>query len=189
MANSIQYIAGNVTHNGQWGIPNRDKVISWWNQVKTNVSGWNNYDWYIVGAFANGISNTRDLDVAIVPKSTIDYAELKSVLESGMSLGFDNSMMVDITACNYVLTVDGPGNDWFRFTAYKTSQKIVDGEALYSMDIENLTDNNLEEVYTGLWKQWKTNASKTNTYAKLYTRLENGTYTKTSVLVEDYVNE
>ena len=185
---SFKYTIGTLEHNTPCkGFPGGDdngRASRWWANI-ANIAGWDNYDWWFVGAFANGV-RTLDLDVVICPKGEWDYAELLTVLTSAQQYGLEEDIMLDIYAAPQVCDPEGPAADFFYITNHQGWSWESNGKVITD---HQFAAENVENPIAGLWKwSWNT-PSKSNIFPRLWVKLEDGTYTKLKESCADYIQQ
>ena len=95
----MEYSRGNFTYDGIFKKPTRDLFDDW-------VSSWLDHngtptvDLYLCGAFCSNYFlgteiSTTDIDV-VLSGNMFRYTELKKLLDSGVSMGMDRGILVDI---------------------------------------------------------------------------------------------
>jgi hypothetical protein len=185
----FKYKIGTLEHTtpcrGLDGTDSEGRVASWWANI-ANITGWDNYDWYFVGAFVNGVQSL-DLDVVICPKGDWDYAELLSVLTGAQQLALNEDLMLDIyatTSDNVIdYETDGPGAGFFYMTNHMGWHWEIDGKVLSSVEFSADT---VTSPAQGINKFEWNSPSKTNIFPSLFAKIESGVYTKTSQLCTEY---
>ena len=191
---SFKYTIGTLEHNtpcrGLPGSDNEGRVASWWGNI-ANVTGWDNYNWYFVGAFVNGVK-TVDLDVVISPKGEWDYAEVLSVLTNAQQLALNEDLMLDIYATEdgmQDLTSGpngGPAADYYFITNHQGWQWEDDGKVLRTA---NFTADQVTSPIEGLYKYKQDSPSKANVFPSCWNKLDSGVYTKTHQLCSEYFQQ
>ncbi len=184
---SFKYTIGTLEHNtpcrGLPGSDNEGRVASWWGNI-ANVTGWDNYNWYFVGAFVNGV-RSLDLDVVITPKGEWDYAELLSVLTGAQQKALDEDLMLDIyaTTSDNIYGASGPGAGFFYMTNHMGWHWERDGKILSSVEFKaDTVTSPVEGIYKFEWNS----PSKANIFPSFWSKLESGEYTKASQLCTEY---
>lgn len=182
----FKYKIGTLEHTtpcrGLDGTDSEGRVARWWANI-ANITGWDNYDWYFVGAFVNGVQSL-DLDVAIKPKGDWDYTELLSVLTGAQQKALDEDLMLDIYANeSNPLRPEGPVEGFFYITNHMGWHWEIDGRVLssvvFSADIVTSPAEGLNKF------EWNS-PSKENIFPKFWEKWESGVYTKTSQLCTEY---
>jgi|TARA_B100000768_G_scaffold181988_1_gene208095 hypothetical protein len=184
---SFKYKIGTLEHTtpcrGLDGTDSEGRVARWWANI-ANITGWDNYDWYFVGAFVNGVQSL-DLDVVICPKGDWDYTELLSVLTGAQQKALDEDLMLDIyaTSTENVYDASGPGAGFFNITNHMGWHWEKDGRVLGSVEFSaDIVTSPAEGLNRFEWNS----PSKTNIFPSFWGKLESGVYTKTSQLCTEY---
>lgn len=101
----IEIKIGNITKEVGHGVgrivrPNAQTISKWWEDLKVNLPSHVDYEWYIVGNILDKdyrIPISQGFGVIIVDKNNGSLDKLKNTLETACSLGFSNSMIIDIS--------------------------------------------------------------------------------------------
>tara|TARA_R100000773_G_C4171343_1_gene84920 strand:- start:107 stop:631 length:525 start_codon:yes stop_codon:yes gene_type:complete len=143
------YRLGNIVTYVPWCIPSIEAFDKWLNEW-SKTPGLNKYNVYLTGAFCqnyffNKTIDTDDIDVTLEVKQgvSINYYELRHILEQGIKIGFQKNLLIDIFVVE----------DAFKFTDrkilnYTEIEKKSDTESFQLELIGNIT-----ELIPGLYEK------------------------------------
>jgi len=163
---------GDASTTTPWRRPTFQKFAKWWDSFE-KVKGLDEYQIYLVGGFAEqqyGVSELAPKDIDIVLMNEIkDFEALKYILLSGVKIGWENQLMIDITWQNRLHDFD----NWeplHKIRPGKTFTRILGEQAHvheYRADEEHLLEH-------GLWlmSHWEPPSH----WFKAMTRTDNGDY-------------
>ncbi|MDC0008847.1 hypothetical protein OAE73_00640 [bacterium] len=136
--------------------PNTQIISKWWEELKVNLPSYIDYEWYLVGNILNKDSKTKDVDVIIVDKNNGSLDKLKNTLEAACSLGFSNSIIIDISmrADNLIGKPEDVKSPFHRIQHWKKATKTwSDGTVKVLNDRDTQEDvYDVQELIDGLYK-------------------------------------
>jgi len=163
---------GDVVTQTPYHRPTLEAFAKWWIEFK-DIKGLEDYDVWLLGSFCEkhyghyeGVP--KDLDIVLTGEIK-DEEQLKYILSHGVSMGFENKILVDLTWATTLHSYDA-WEPFCRVRIGKTFTKILGERA-------SVTEYKADEEYrldSGLW-QFCYNEPP-NSWFKAFHRFQNGEY-------------
>ena len=139
---SFLFTAGDIETNVPWGRPHEYLIKKWYEDYSKYFK--DEYEMYIGGGVSQG-TKTWDVDICLLGEIE-DYDRLKDLLDTGMRLGFENLMLVDMFWCDRIYNISQPFEPFVKIRSWMNCKKVRDGDV--EIDYTPLA----EEIDGGLWK-------------------------------------
>jgi hypothetical protein len=165
--------AGDVETRTPWHRPTLEIVKEWFKEF-SKTKGFENYEVYLVGNFAEitfggSTLDTWDVDVVLVADKIKDNSELKELMDSAIRIGFENRLLIDIYYNDSLLD----------FQSFKKLIQVRNYNRFYKKRGEEIYDYNVrgdkvKELQGGLYQITHDKPSKS--ILKAYDRYKSGEY-------------
>ena len=184
-----------LSTNIPWDRPSLPKLQRWWDTL-TSKHNMESYEVYLVGAFSESLGNksieTWDVDIVLLSDS-YDYNELKSIMDSSVTIGWENQLLIDISLqsdyyysyfqnmCKGEMSeLDESKMKVIR--NYTTFTKSHNGNVVHNIDLSDTKE--VTKLIDGLYEVRGTSSITLN---KAKDRLTNGTYKGTTINLKEFL--
>tara|TARA_Y100000034_G_C6866733_1_gene395148 strand:+ start:407 stop:940 length:534 start_codon:yes stop_codon:yes gene_type:complete len=142
---SFLYTAGDIQTTKPWERPHEFLIKRWYNDYSKYFK--DEYKMYIGGGVSQGIE-TWDLDICLLGEIK-DYSRLKDLLDTGIRLGFEHLMLVDIFWQDRIYSISKPFEPFVKIRSWENCKKIRDGivEVDYTPDAEKIEGDLWKTTY------------------------------------------
>lgn len=162
MNNKFFAVYGTATTSTEWERPNLIRLGQWWNDMLLHPD-LNNYEFYLVGNFAEkifGISQLETWDVDVVVLGELDnISGLRRLLNDATQLGFNHKLLMDISWQNELWSIDEWKSPCFKIRPSTVfTKRINHKEMVHIFEYDSsipIEDDFVLGEYTQPHKAWK----------------------------------